>query len=538
MGFFNRLPEELHEVFFNESIGSKSPDQLSTRDVDRYFAMSPMLFTCKKFTGLFFKNVKNVHLNGLENLHLRLWKQVISFVRRCGENLERLTLEYINFHDKPIGNSVSEDDGDAEGTRNTEECEEWEGLNLPNLKSLKIASCSGEESMKILKAVSQHNLQELHLDMGYVKLSPQGGVKDFLSTELLKYLQVNQCGLQHLELIGLPIERACLETQLDGLFGNLESLSLLDLRFDYGSTATDMVVMLKQKCTKLSSLSLRLEYVSFELISAFCISQRRTLQNLRLSQESITFGESMTHISDSGMIHVTDECRKLTCLEIGGSEHINTEGESIAGPLTSKWVEHAVDKIGNQLEILGMSFVEIDQNLLTKMAMGCGSIRSLCFNDCTAEIDCTEELLELVENVKTSLEKLEVRSCDWIRDEQLRLLRSQFKNCSLRVLQLCNLEYDVTRDELVNVIKDCGRNLKELDVYGCYDGEESPLPVLDAVLKTCDPDKLERLTFQSAPEGKLKELTTEKVAGLERVFDHLVIEEVREGYPSRRDTVL
>ena len=537
MSTLNNLPKELCEVLFDQAVGSQSSNQLSIRDVNRYFEISSLLFTSKRLNGLFFNNIKKLHIDGLENSSFRSWKQVISFLRRCSHSLQSLTLENICFDDNDSTSSSSSDKDvdamDIEDPNVSEDAEEWDGFSLPNLISLKIVSCSGEESIKILKAVPQHNLQSLHLDMFQVNISSQTHAKHFLSRELFGFLQMNHSSLQELKLVQTPIERECLRTPLNELFGNLESLSLIELKFDEAPTATELLLKLKEKCTKLSSLSLRLDHVAFEAIKELCISQKMTLEKLRVSQQS-----SSGEISDWEMCNIIDECRALTCLEIGGIEDIDMSFFPTVGPLTSNWVEYAVNEIGGQLETLGMSYTQVDKKLLTKIAVKCPMIKSLCFKFCSIEGDCTEEFSKLVENVESTLKELEIEGCNWIADEHLEILRDRFKHSSLKTLRLAHLVWKVTRDEIVNVIKEFGSNLEELEVHLSFEKDESPLAVLDTVVQNCNPEKLKSLTFQSPSSENMAERMGGKVDQLGKLFDHLVIDQVPEDSFPRRQTFL
>ncbi len=537
MSNLDNLPEELREAVFDQAVGSQSSDQLSIRDVGRYFEISSLLFTSKRLNSLFFNNIKKLHIDGIENSFLSSWKQVISFLRRCSHSLQSLTLENVCYDDND-STSTSSSDGDVdamdiEDPNVSKDAEEWDGFNLPNLASLEIVACSGEESIKILKAVSHHNLQSFHLDMSRVTISPEGHANDFLSRELLRFLQTNHSSLQELKLVEIPIERECLRTPLNELFGNLQSLSLIDLEFDEVLTPAELLRKLKEKCTKLSSLSLRLDHVAFEAIKELCISQKMTLEKFRLSQQP-----SSGEISDSEMYNIIDNCKALTCLEIGGIEDLNLDLVPTVGPLTSKWVEYAANEIGGQLETLGMSYTQVDKKVLTKIGTECPMIKSLCFKFCSIEGDCTEEFSKLVENVESTLEELEIEGCNWIADEYLEILRDRFKYSSLRTLRLGHLASSVTGDEIVDVIKKFGSNLEELEVYECFDEDENPLAILDAVVENCNPEKLKRLTFQSPPPENAEEIMGERLVQLGKTFDQLVIEQVPEGSFPRRQTFL
>ena len=537
---FNNIPEELREVLFDQAVRSQSSDHLSIRDVGRYFEISSLLFTSKRLNGLFFNNIKKLHIDAIENSFLRSWKQVTSFLRRCSHSLQSLTLENVCYDDNDDNDSTSssssDDDADAmdiEDPSVSEEAEEWDGFNLPNLTSLEIVACSGEESIKILKAVPQHKLQGLHLDMSRVTIPSQSHTKDFLSRELLGFLQTNHSSLQELKLIKIPMGRESVRTPLNDLFGNLESLSLIELEFDEAPTATELLRKLKAKCTKLSSLSLRVAHVAFEAIKELCISRKMTLKKLRVSQQ-LSSGE----ISDWEMYNIIDDCKALTCLEIGGIEYVDMNMVPVEGPLTSKWAEYAVNKIGSQLETLGMSYTRIDKKLLTKIATECRVIKSLCFKFCSIEDDCTEEFSKLLENVESTLEELELQACDSIAGEHLEILRDRFKYSSLRTLRLGHVAYHTTEDEFVNFMKQFGSNLEELEVYECFEEDENPLTVLDAVVKHCNPEKLERLTILSPPPENVGEVMGGKLVQARKLFDQVVIEPVPEDSFPRRKTFL
>lgn len=270
------LPKDVDEVIFRQATTPiSSPGELLPRDVDRYFSVSLFLYS-NRFNQYFFKDIKLLHLNARQNASLKTWKQIVSFIQRCSYSLEDLTIEGFNFemfNPREYSFNANATVGDG-----------WENLSLPRLQFLTIISCSGDESIKLLKAVSRNSLKGFHLNQRFVHMNTS--TEQFFSTELLQYLQMNQSRLEKLKLKRMYINKNSWRSPLDDLLRNLTSLSLAYLYLS-NSGGTELLTLLRNKCRRLSFISLQFDSVANELVKDFCISQRRTLENLQLSHDKV-----------------------------------------------------------------------------------------------------------------------------------------------------------------------------------------------------------------------------------------------------------
>ena len=231
------------------------------------------------------------------------------------------------------------------------------------------------------------------------------------------------------------------------------------------------------------------------------------------------------------MISIVNECTKIKSLKIGDKRSHDIFEDPLPPLLTSKWVLHAVEKLGSQLEELGMSFIDIDRELIVEMAENCSKLKFLSLRDCFSDDPYLDELSELFETIGQSLEVLDLKGFNYLTGEHFDILRKYLRSSTLKELRVSDLEITVPLKYLVDLIKDCGRGLKKIDIHGSYKNDESPLPLLDTIWEGCNEQVLQKLIY-TYPRYGIDLFIRRKVSRIMNSFSQLRTEEVIPGLSS------
>ena len=527
-GFIGKQPEDVQELVFYQGIRSQSRRALSSRDVGRYFDLCELSFISKHFHKLFFEMIRSIHIDGMTNDFFSSWEQILSFLSKCSSTLCQLKLENLDFGNyEKLGIADTSSKSDI-----------WEAFRLPKVHSLSLICCNTQQSSNIIKAVSNNMLTQIEVEFRLGTYQNNYANKVFFSRELLPLLQSRHPNIHTLKFSVIPVEICSLIKPVGNMFENIETLTFTNLTLQPGLYSADLISFLTEHCKKLRELTICFDLGSSEMINLLCGSQRKSLKHLKLGHRQLSFSPAEANISDSNVIEIIDYCSKLVSLQVAGRANEDSFGNQIRGPLTSRWVIHAIDKLGLQLEELGFSFVDIDRNTFQRLGRDCPNLKSLSIKECTINGPFTEEFSTMLSTAGSRIEELNFDSLSMISNAQIEVLKKELSSSSLRVLRLCQLNNGVSVETLVDLIEKCGKNLHILNIFGDYVGNHNPIPILQAVLKTCNRSQLRTLAYQSPVGDSFKKISDVQVLKLEEAFDQLILEDVSDNTLLKDYTIL
>lgn len=528
MDSLGKQSKDVQELVFHQGIRSNSRSDLSVRDVGRYFDMCELSFTSKHFHNLFFGMIRSIHIDGMTNDFFSSWEQILSFLSNCSSTLHEVRLENLDF-----GNYVKPGIADT-----SSESDIWETFHLPRVHTLSLIYCNIQQSIKIVKAVGNNMLTKIEIEFRLGTYHDNYDNKVFFSRKLLPLLQSRHPNIHTIELSVMPVELCSFNKPTGKMFENIETLKFTNLTLQHGLHSADLMNFLKDHCRKIRDLTICLNLVSSEMINLLCGSQKKTLRRLKLGHRQLSFSTAEANISDSHVIRIIDQCSKLVSLQVAGRPNEDLFGNTIRGSLTSRWVVHALEKLGHQLEEIGFSFIDTDKNTFQRLGRDCPNLKSLSIKDCTITGPFMEEFSTMFSTVGSRIEELNFDGLSRISNAQIEVLKKELASSSLRVLRLCQLKDGVSFEKLVDLIEACGSKLHILNIFGDYVGNHNPVPILQAVMKTCDRSKLKTLAYQAPIGDSFKKISDVQVLKLEQAFDQLILEDVPDNTLLKDYTIL
>ena len=510
------IPEDIAECIFENAVQPPSKYHVSVRAASRCIDASQLIFTSKSFSNCFFDSVRVLDLDKTFNYSIDTVAKLYSFLQRCQKNLTQLSLKSFKF--RTLSTKVEQ--SARPPTR----------LSFPSLQVLTLDNCNPLIARYLLLSINGDRLHTLRVNSQLLRFERKF-IRKFFSKHLLQIINNKFGRLIHLDLVRLSIMPGFInENNKYPLLERLESLSLIDLKFDNDVDLGKFLGVFQNQCKRLSVLNLRLQAVGVPAVVNLCVGLKKTLSKLHLlSNDVLWSGNESPLLSDEDAIRIIDNCKNLVSIHISRNDFDNKligvyapVGVPSEMFLTSAWVKHAVKVLGLQLEHIGISHLPIRRGVFEDIRRECLSLRSINLRRCIMSNIRFNEFKKFFKSRGARLECLDVTGCVYMYDRHLKVLGKFLSPSVLKTLRIATLDdcYDI--NVLKKLLRRTCSGLEILELYDSAYDVSAPISIMEIIQNNATKKKL-KVILERPQESSVYNETLKKMGQMQNEFPELLL---------------
>lgn len=511
------FPRDITETIFEQAVQPPSKYHVSVRTATRCFEASQLIFVSKPFSICFFDSVKVLILNQDFNYFIDTANKLYSLLQRCQRTLTQLSLQSFSFSTLT--------------SKKEENARPPKPLSFPSLEVLNLENCHPLVTKYLLLSINGDRLHTMRLTCELHRFEPPF-IWEFFSEQLFEMINEKFGKLINLELICLSILPGFIDENIEyPLLERLESLSLIDLKFDNDVDVGKFLGIFQSQCKQLSVLNLRLQEVEPAIIVNTCIGLKNTLRKLHLLSHDAVWGvDESPLLTDNHALQIIDNCKNLVSLHISRNDLDNTL-RSMNAPLgvpsdrflTAFWVTHATKMLGTQLEHIGMAHLTVRTSVFQNVGDQCLDLRSINMRKCNMLWPRFSEFKRFFKRRGPKLESVDVTGCIALRDRHLSVL-NKYLSCSvLKTLRIGMLSNCYATNILKKLLRRKCNGLETLELHGTARSVSVPISILEIIENTADKDKLKRVVLERPTKSVVYRETLKKMEQVRNKFPELLL---------------